>query len=241
MTNKQNEAKELRNNLRLYGNNYTILEDSLEVYNDIKNNINIIKQYERPDMYINLENLAIGIENFKFSSYQTNKDGDKCIEEQEMFYKNNENKFLKDKKMLYDDKTINTQKNMQFYEDNFIKVFTKHYNNISEYKNKLKKFSNNVKLYFNIVDETMEKNEIEINDRKVLFNFYMNEKILNFLKNKTDIDGIIYQCNDVGKIKFYYLKINANNIESLLKKNKKYFNKELLERNVKMINFFGGF
>lgn len=128
------------------------------------------------------------------------------------------------------------------YENNFIKVFDKHYKNIGRYIENLKFFNKKTEIYFLIADETVEGTGININGEYEFYAPIMNEKILLYLKEHLDVKGIIFQCSCIyNKKLFYYFKNTTDNIDKLLKENKKYFNKELVQENFKRINSFWRF
>ena len=238
----QNEKESFKMDIMFCRNNICYLENCENEFQSIFDNVNLIKQFDSPDLYLEIKDEIIGIENFKFSAYKTSKKGDSSKKEQENFFLINESRFVKfEKSCLYEERKLESEKSVNNYEKNFIDVFNKHYQKVKKYKENLKKFSKKIKIFFYIEDITIEKNEIKYNNKNILYNFTMNKTILDFLKDKKEIDGIIFRCNDIEKSKIYCLKLNNEDIKILIEKNKQYFNLEFEKRDVKLINFFGRF
>lgn len=239
----QNEKEPFKMNIMFCRDNICYLENCENTFQSIFDNINLIKQFDSPDLYLKIKDEVIGIENFKFSAYKTiRKKGDYSKKEQEEFFLTNENEFEKcEKGLLYKEKYLKSEKSVNDYEKNFIAVFNNHYQKVKKYKENLKKFSKKIKIFFYIEDITTENNEIKYNNRNILYNFTMNKNILDFLKDKKEIDGIIFRCNDIEKSRIYCLKLNGEDIEILMEKNKQYFNLEFEKREVKLINCFWRF
>lgn len=237
---KDNEKQNFRNIIMLNKENFVILENSSKMYKIIMDNIRKVEQFEAPDLYIKNDDRVIGIECFKFSAYKTTKAKGDCSKklQEEIFNKNQETFENSSDHNLYIEEDFKEKKSRQDYEDNFINIFNKHYQKINNYIKNLEQISKNVEIIFYIEDETLEKNEINYNGKNILYNFTMNKNILNFLVNKTKITGIIFKCNMIEKDKIYFFEITPNNIKELQEKNKKYFNSNIEEREIKIVNFF---
>ncbi len=233
---KNEETKNFAFNLRYYNGYEKTLGNSIEIRRNIID-VSKLRGFERPDMYIELEDEIIGIEQFEFSSYSNTKKGNtikrklNIIEQENLknrdFSKNND----------YFATYVETDISRENYENNFIKVFESHYENIKEYKenlkNEFKDSKKKIKIYFLICDETIDGTGV-IN-KKGNYEFYvptMNKTILEFLLKHSEVDGIIFQCSCVfNKKLFYYLKNNEDNIKYLLQEYKDYFELELVKEN----------
>lgn len=234
---KNEETKNFAFNLRYYNGYEKSLGNSMEIRQNIIN-VSKLRGFERPDMYIELEDEIIGIEQFEFSSYTINKKGNTIKRKLNLIEQEN----LKNRDFSKDNDYfltyVETDISKENYEKNFIKVFESHYKNIKEYKKNLRnKFCSNkeknIKIYFLICDETVDGTGV-IN-KNGEYEFYipaMNKKILEFLAEHSEVYGIIFQCSCVyNKKLFYYLKNNKENIEFLLQEYKDYFDLELVKEN----------
>ena len=72
-------------------------------------------------------------------------------------------------------------------------------------------------------DCTLDNINIKYDSRCINYNPTMNKRILEFLRDKNDVDAFIFQVNNYEKCDFYYLENTNNNIEKLFKENEKYF------------------
>lgn len=238
----KNECNDFKLNYTYNLKNIIIAEDSEELYNNLKN-INKLKKFERPDMFLIKNDIIMGIEAFEFTAYNTNRKGNTVKRKIEENYKRNEDIFLNNKpNYIYDEKIIYDKKSIKIYVKNFKKVFDEHYRNVDEYLKNLSQFLpnlQNIKIYFLIIDTTVEVNEINYENKNIVYNPTMNKEILTFLKDKEKINGIIFQCNNLEKINYYLLELKKNNLDELLKKSEKYVGCELEQREVKMLNYFG--
>lgn len=238
----KNECNDFRLNYRHNFKNVIIAEDSEELYNNLKN-INKLKKFERPDMFLINNDIIMGIEEFEFTAYNTNRKGNAVKRKIEENYKRNEDIFLNNKSnYIYDEQIIDDKKSIEIYVKNFKKVFDEHYKNVDKYLKNLSQSSpklQNTKIYFLIIDTTVEVNEINYENKNIVYNPIMNKEILTFLKDKEKINGIIFQCNNLEKINYYLLEFKKNNLDELLKKSEKYVGCELEQREVKMLNYFG--
>lgn len=236
---------EFRTNILYYNGYDKKLFDSYEIYENVKSNIKKLKSYENPDLYIELEDKVIGIEQFEFSSYSSSKKGNKIKRKISEIDNNNYKDFINNennKNNNYFITEVKTDTSKSNYENNFINTFEKHYERIEKYKENLKQFNKDIDIYFLICDETVEGTGIMIDGNYEFYVPTMNETILKHLKKRPNVNGLIFQCNCVyNKKLFYYLKNTSDNIEKLLKENKKYFNVELVQENFKRINSFWGF
>lgn len=234
---KNEETKNFAFNLRYYNGYEKSLGDSIEIRKNIIN-ISKLRGFERPDMYIELKDEIIGIEQFEFSSYTITKKGNTTKRKLGMIEQENLKNRNFSKNNDYFITYVETDMSKENYEKNFIKVFESHYKNIKEYKENLRnKFSNNneknIKIYFLICDETIDGTRV-VNKRGEYESYIpvMSKKILEFLAKHNEVDGIIFQCNCVyNKKLFYYLKNNKENIEILLQKYKDYFDLEIVKEN----------
>ena len=238
---KNQETKAFVYNL-IYHNGYEkYVEDSSEVYRNV-HKIKNLKSFECPDMYIELEEKVIGIEQFEFSAYSSNKKGDNI--KRKVFEIEQENiKKIDDIKVNnYFENYIETDISRFNYEKNFIKNFDKHYFRIQEYKSNLSRINNNVEIYFLICDETVDGTGIYVDNNYEFYVPIMNKNILEYLLQHQEVNGIIFQCSCVyNKKLFYYLKNTKQNIDKLLKENTKYFNLELEKENFTNINSYWRF
>ena len=214
------------------------LADSEEVFNDIENSKEIIPS-ERPDMIFVHDNLIIGVEVFEFSSYPSSKRKGNLIKRQESIIEKNNLEERRKTGKGYFATHIETNLSKDNYSKNFISAFNEHYAKINEYKSNLKKINNNNKLYFLIKDCTVDGNNI-IYDNKPLFYFpLMNEEIFNFLKNKSNIDGIIFQSKAVfNQNVFFFFKNSKIGFQEAYKEYNKYFSIELFKSNYTKIESF---
>ena len=206
------------------GNNH-ILYDSQEIYdNTLVENMNA---FEKPDMYAEFDDKVIGIEVFEFSSYRHNKKGDSARYLTKIVDDKNLKEHIKIGKDYFIEH-IATNSSLKDYEDNFEKIFSKHYKEVNTYKNNLIDKGKEVEIYFLIKDTTIDGNIIIYHNKPIFFNPTMSEKVLNIIKNSLDVKGFIFQCSAVfNQNVFFYLKNSKNNIEKLYNENKKYFGIEL--------------
>lgn len=65
------EYNEFRNNIKIFNGYEKNVCDSYEIYQNVKLQIDKLKPFECPDLYIELDDKVIGIEHFEFSSYKT--------------------------------------------------------------------------------------------------------------------------------------------------------------------------
>lgn len=217
----------------------TILYDSQEIYDNtfVKN----LNAFEKPDMYAEFDDKVIGIEVFEFSSYKNYRKGDsaryltKIVDADNLKERRNTGK-------NYFSTHISTNSSLKNYEDNFEKIFNKHYKEVNNYKNNLSDKSKKVEIYFLIKDTTVDGNVIIYNNKPILFNPTMSNKVLNIVKNSSDVSGFIFQCSTVfNQNVFFYLKNSKENIEKLYNENKKYFGIELEKNDYTRINSFYSF
>lgn len=238
MLNKNKELKDFKHNLK-YSNGYEeSIFDSIEVYNNVHNLQNLIA-FECPDMYIEFKDKVIGIEQFEFSAYSSNKKGNKIkrklFEVEQENLKNIDNKNVNN----YFENYVETDIYKLNYEKNFINVFDKHYGRLEEYKNNLSKINSNVIMYFLICDETVDGTGIVVDGKYEFYVPIMNKNILEYLQTHKEVDGIIFQCSCIyNKKLFYYLENTEENINKLLQKNVKYFDVELEKENFTNINSY---
>ena len=131
-----NEKESFINDIILFRDNISYLENCKNTFKIIFDNINLIKQFDSPDLYLKTNNEIIGIETFKFSAYKTSrKKGDCSKKEQEENFLKNESKFDKcEKNYLYDEKFLEAEKSLYNYEKNFIDTFNVHYQKVKKYK-----------------------------------------------------------------------------------------------------------
>ena len=87
------------NNIKIFNGFEKNLGDSYEIYNNIKQNIQKLKSFEAPNLYIELDDKVIGIEYFEFCSYKTNRKGNSIKRKLEEIDKENHEDFI-NKKMI---------------------------------------------------------------------------------------------------------------------------------------------
>jgi hypothetical protein len=238
---KNEETKAFAYNLRYYNGYEKNVADSIEVYRNV-HKIQNLKSFECPDMYIELEDKVIGIEQFEFSAYSSNKKGDSIKRKVFEIEQENIKKIDDNKANNYFENYIETDISRSNYEKNFIKNFDKHYCRIQEYKSNLSRINNNVEIYFLICDETVDGTGIYVDNNYEFYVPIMNKNILEYLLQHQEVNGIIFQCSCVyNKKLFYYLKNTKQNIDKLLKENTKYFNLELEKENFTNINSYWRF
>ena len=238
---KNEETKAFAYNLRYYNGYEKNVADSIEVYRNV-HKIQNLKSFESPDMYIDLEDKVIGIEQFEFSAYSSNKKGDSIKRKVFEIEQENIKKIDDNKANNYFENYIETDISRSNYEKNFIKNFDKHYCRIQEYKSNLSRINNNVEIYFLICDETVDGTGIYVDNNYEFYVPIMNKNILEYLLQHQEVNGIIFQCSCVyNKKLFYYLKNTKQNIDKLLKENTKYFNLELEKENFTNINSYWRF
>ena len=238
---KNEETKAFAYNLRYYNGYEKNVEDSIEVYRNV-HKIQNLKSFECPDMYIELEDKVIGIEQFEFSAYSSNKRGDNIKRKVFEIEKENIKKIDDIKANNYFENYVETDISRFNYEKNFIKNFDKHYCRIQEYKSNLSRINNNVEIYFLICDETVDGTGIYVDNNYEFYVPIMNKNILEYLLQHQEVNGLIFQCRCVyNKKLFYYLKNTKQNIDKLLKENTKYFNLELEKENFTNINSYWRF
>ncbi len=238
---KNEETKAFAYNLRYYNGYEKNVADSIEVYRNV-HKIQNLKSFESPDMYIDLEDKVIGIEQFEFSAYSSNKKGDSIKRKVFEIEQENIKKIDDNKANNYFENYIETDISRSNYEKNFIKNFDKHYCRIQEYKSNLSRINNNVEIYFLICDETVDGTGIYVDNNYEFYVPIMNKNILEYLLQHQEVNGLIFQCSCVyNKKLFYYLKNIKQNIDKLLKENTKYFNLELEKENFTNINSYWRF
>ena len=208
-----------------------VLYDSYDV-RKIFENIDLIKPFEKPDMYFELEDVIIGIEQFSFSSSPKNKEGDwltynsKIVDEniQQEHIKTGKNKFCEH---------IEVKSSLNDYNNSFCETFEDHSKKISTYKTHLKDIcSKKTEIYFLISDMTIDGNIIMYNGNPIFFNPTMSKKILDSIKKHHEIDGFIFECSAVfNQYIYFYLKNTEDNLNKLYEENKKYFGIELEPNN----------
>lgn len=233
-----NELNQLKFDYKALKENAFIVGESNRVFEILKN-IDDLKSGESPDIYLQRENETIGIEVFEFSAYKTTKKTGNLMKlKEEEISKENLEMHIKNKKNYFCTE-IKTVMGLQEYEKNFIDVFEKHYNKIDKYKENLFKYSENVKIYFFIKDTTVFGNTIKYNNVPRYYYPLMNENILNFLRNKKDVEGIIFQCEAIYNKKIYFCFENTEkNINEIYEENKCFFNIELDKGNFTKIESF---
>lgn len=248
MSSTLNEKLKLRKELQDFNIEYKILcackkilPESEEIYNNIENAIDVIPS-ERPDIIFCLDNLSIGLEVFEFTSYQeTNKKGNLIKRQESIISKSN----LEERRKVgknYFATHIETNISLKNYSNNFIKVFNEHYKKINEYKENLKKINKNNKIYFLIKDCTVDGNDIIYNNEPVFYYPLMNKEIFEFLKDKTDVDGIIFQSKALyNQNVFFFFNNSKKAFDILYNENSKYFNYELNKNNYTKIESFHSF
>lgn len=226
---------------KLFGKAFTVASSEC-VRDNFIYNIDKFNSFESPDMYLKKDNEVIGIEVFEFSSYKTTKKKGNMIKlkEEEISY-NNLNLYISSNQNYFSTE-VETIMNLQEYEKSFIDAFEKHYNKIDKYKEHLSIYSNNVKIYFLVKDITVYGNTIEYNGEPQYYYPLMNENIINHLRNKTDVEGIIFQCEAIDNKKVYfYFENTEDNINEIYDENKCFFNIELDRDNfIKKESFYDG-
>lgn len=216
-----------------------ILYDSQEVYDNTF--IEKMNAFEKPDMYAEFDDKIIGVEVFEFSSYKNNKKGDTFRYNSKIIDNQNTKEHMMTRKNYFSTH-ITPDSSLKYYEDNFKKIFIKHYGEINNYKDNLSAKSKEVEIYFLIKDTTIGGNIIIYNNEPKIFNPTMSKKVLSILKNSTDVSGFIFQCTTVfNQNVFFYLKNSKNNIEKIYNENKKYFGIELEKNDFTIINSFYSF
>ena len=94
---------------------------------------------DEPDMFIKKGDIALIIEHFEFDSYKSTKRGSKSRQEQARIERCGNNiKPTEDGVLLHE--TINAVSSYENYINSVTKGFLKHYDNISDYKKRLKNF-----------------------------------------------------------------------------------------------------
>ena len=142
---KNKESRSFAYNLRYYNGYEKNVEDSIEVYRNV-HKIQNLKSFECPDMYIELEDKVIGIEQFEFSAYSSNKKGDSIKRKIFDIEQDNIKKIDNNKANNHFENYIETDISRSNYEKNFIKNFDKHYCRIHEYKSNLSRINKNVEI-----------------------------------------------------------------------------------------------
>lgn len=218
-----------------------ILSNSEDIYSNIENAKKIIPS-ERPDMVFVLDNQVIGVEVFEFSSYPTsNKKGNLIKRKEEII----EQEILKERRSnekKYFTTHIETNLSKENYSNNFIKVFNEHYSKIEEYKENLKEYNMNNQIYFLIKDCTVDGNDIIYNEKPLLYYPLMNKEIFDFLRDKTKVDGIIFQCKTIANLNMFFFFNNSKKaLDDLYEENKIYFNIELNKNDYTKIVSFQSF
>lgn len=225
---KSKEFISYRNDLRNKYNIHICLEESYDFYN-LVNDYSKLNYSERPDMYVQHDNFIIGIEDFRFSAYPEGKKGNvmnKTIAEND---KNTHDEYTSTGNNHYSN-YINIEMNKNNYETNFIRNFDNHYNKIKEYKMNLNGLNTNNKIVFLIRDDTIDGAGIYNNNDYLFYNPTMNYRILNYLKDKSDVYGFIFKTNLINGVKQYlYLENKPEKIANLLKKNNSFFNCEIVQ------------
>lgn len=218
-----------------------ILPKSETIYSNIENAKKIIPS-ERPDMIFILENQVIGVEVFEFSSYPTSRKKGNLVKRKENIVEQENLKERRKNGKKYFETHIETNLSKENYSNNFIKSFNEHYSKIEEYKENLRKYNKNNKIYFLIKDCTVDGNEIIYNDKPIFYYPLMNKEIFNFLMDKNKIDGIIFQCKAIfNQNVFFFLNNCKKVLNDLYKENKIYFDIELNKSNYIKIESFHAF
>ena len=184
----------------------------------IKNLINKLQKYEKPDIIIEYEDKIIGIEHFEFDSSINNKKGSEFrIEESRI------NKSIADKIDVFKNENhknynvISTNNSLNNYNNNFIKNYKIHYKKVKDYISRIEKkfnkskdnieiilFAEDVNIFGNIHRD--EKNIIN-----PLYPFYSSD-VIELLKNSNDIKYLIIGMEFLDKKIIYILE---NEIEIL--------------------------
>ncbi len=227
----EKEYKKLKNSLRHSYKKYYFDEESKQFLKKINENIEKSTPFERPDMYIILDNEILAIEHFEFDSSNVNKKGSHLkneiakIERELDKERQETNKKYLTKKCVFNG-------NKENYEKNFLKNFDNHYDKIEEYKNNITKNIPNIDLpihiCFYIIDET-EMGNIVLNDKnRKNYIPFMNKTILERIERATKLDYIIFQNKeDYYLTNLYFFKNNEQGLKFCKSEYNEYFEKEI--------------
>ena len=93
-----------------------------------------------------------------------------------------------------------------------------------------------------IKDCTVDGNDIIYNNEPVFYYPLMNKEIFEFLKDKTEVDGIIFQSKVIyNQNVFFFFNNSKKAFDILYNENSKYFNYELNKNNYTKIESFHSF
>ncbi len=232
----EKEYRKLKNALRYSYKKYYFDEESKQFLKQVTENIKEATPFERPDMYIVLDNEILAIEHFEFDSSKTNKKGSHLkteiakIERELDKEREETNKKYLAKRCVFNG-------NRENYENNFLKNFDNHYNKIEKYRNNITKNVSNqylpIRMCFYIIDET-ELGNIILNDKNNKgYIPFMNKNILPRIEKATNLDYIIFQNKeDYYLTNLYFFKNN----EQGMKHCRLEYN-DLFDKEIKAINF----
>lgn len=211
-----------------------ILLDSEEVYSNLINN-RTMQESESPDIIITKDNKCIGLEVFEFSSYlDKNKAGNTVRLNESKIKKEALEKYRMDGTNYFLEH-VATNNSLDNYEKNFIKNFGKHYNKIEDYLLNMQKFmeTNNYKqsckqIYFLIKDVSNGGNMINNNGKTIPYYPLMNKKIIEYLMNKRNVKGLIFEYKNAYNVPYFlFFKNTKKNLKEIKSKNKIYFGIQL--------------
>lgn len=225
----EKEYQKLKNALRHSYKKYYFDDESKQFFYKVNQNIDKGVPFERPDMYIALDNEIVAIEHFEFDSSNVNKKGSYLKNE----IANIERELDKErqetnKKYLAKKCTFNGNK--ENYEKNFLKNFNNHYNKIEEYKSNIAKIIPDIPIHicFYIIDETEMGNIILNDENHRAYIPFMNKTILEKIENATNLDYIIFQNKeDYYLTNLYFFKNNKQGMNHCKSEYKDYFDKDI--------------
>ena len=170
-----------------------------------------IKPFESPDMYFQSEEIIVGIEHFQFDSYKSpGRKGSKGVQnvqlantEMEHIARTREPK----NEPFCISRTIQADMSLDFYIQNLLSAFDRHYGRIRDYKQNIAKAtgSNNVKVCFYIVDKTPFGNYFVTENGRHLLEPFLLRKVMRKIEQATDLDYIIFSIRDqyFTKLRFF--------------------------------------
>ncbi len=185
----------LCNNYRYY--NISDLEFLMEIktsYNKIVNN-----SENRPDLYLELKDKIIIIEEFEFDSSIQFSNGGSFNKQAENFKDKKFIDLIKNKNLdqvnVVMHSSISLESSYEYYIENLLLKFRSHYNSIDKYKEFIKEKTKSVKkieIVFLITDNTPLGNYIDIEGIPIQINIFDNIEFIKELEQSTKLDYIIF-------------------------------------------------
>ena len=213
---------------------------------ELKNLIFNMIPFEEPDILSIQEDKIIGIEHFEFDSYQnTNKHGSNYKFQDAEIERKMENEIkenlVKEKELVFHDEYKNSS-SLKNYINNFLKVFSKHYSKLNNYEKNIKQkygTDKSIDFWFFIEDVSplgsyfYKKENISPTPLLPIF----LPEIIDILKQKKKIKGIIFGVSVGGKNKLFLYKNNDETIKFLETKQFNITEEDFISLDTKSIGF----